>query len=333
MRVINIAAGVLLLGTLAGAQTEMARIHGTLSSARGPLADAEVRVKSADTEEVVVTTTSATGEYSVAVRPGTYEVFAAPAGYIAFARRQVVVQSGESVRVSAVLADNANAATPGEIFFLFAREGRQPPSGPAPRTSDGRPDLSGVWLPGADLEPEVPHYQPWAEALAKERAGRVGDDPRAQCLPTGVVRQNALDLAKFVQTPGLLIMLVEGSAPGVRQVFLDGRGHPADVHPTWLGHSVGTWEGDTLVVDTIGFNDKGWLDISGRPQTERLHVIERYRRRDLGHLDLEITVDDPGAYTRPWKVRRVLELASGEEIQEYICNENNKTEHFVPAAR
>jgi hypothetical protein len=318
---------------LASAQTATGRIEGTLSSARAPLPDAEVRVRNIVTGQVVVTTTSQAGRFSVAVDPGTYELFAAPAGYIQLARRQIEVRAGQSTPVDATLADNANAGTPGEIFFLFAREGHQPPSGPTPRTADGRPDLSGVWLPGADLEPEIPPYQPWAAAVARERGGNVSDDPRAHCLPTGVVRQSGLDLVKFVHTPRLLVVLVEGSVPGVRQVFLDGRGHPPDVQPTWLGHSVGTWEGDTLVIDSVGFNDRGWLDITGRPQTERLHVIERYRRRDLGHLELEITVDDPGAYTRPWKVRRLLQLAPNEEIREYICNENNKTEHFVPGAR
>ena len=170
---------------------------------------------------------------------------------------------------------------------------------------------------------------PWAEELFKKRSAKVGDDPRAQCLPSGVVRTHALDLAKFVQTPDVLIMLVESSVPGVRQVFLDGRPHPPNVQPSWLGHSVGRWEGDTLVIDTIGLNDRVWQDLTGRPQTEKAHIIERYRRPDLGHLEVEITIDDPGAYTRPWKVRRLLDLAPGEEILEYICHENHKTEHFV----
>jgi hypothetical protein len=157
----------------------------------------------------------------------------------------------------------------------------------------------------------------------------VGDDPRAQCLPSGIVRTHGLDLAKLVQTPTLLIMLVESSVPGVRQVFLDGRRHPPDVQPSWLGHSIGRWDRDTLVIDTIGLNDRVWQDLQGRPQTEKAHIIERYRRPDLGHLEVEITIDDPGAYTRPWKVRRLLDLAPGEEVLEYICNENHKTEHFV----
>jgi hypothetical protein len=139
---------------------------------------------------------------------------------------------------------------------------------------------------------------------------------------------HALDLAKFIQTPALVVVLVEYNVPGVRQIFLDGRPHPSNLQPSWQGHSIGRWENDTLVVDTIGFNDKGWIDGS-RPQTEQLHVIERFRRIDLGHMELEITIDDPGAYTKPWKMRRRLQLAPGEEIMEYVCNENNKTEHYV----
>ena len=177
--------------------------------------------------------------------------------------------------------------------------------------------MSGVWFPGLELEPEVPPFQPWAAAAATRAfANRPGDDPRARCLPTGVTRMHALDLVKFVQTPGLLLALIEGASPAVRQIFLDGRSHPTNLQPTWMGHSVGRWEKDTLVIDTTGFNDKVWLE-GYRPQTEQLHVIERYRRIDRGRMSVEITIDDPGAYTRPWTVRRLLQLAEGEEIQEY----------------
>ena len=328
MRTLVVAVGLTLLTTIAWAQTKTGEIRGVLSSTRGPLASVQVRIKNVDTGNVTVATTSSAGEYAVAVTPGTYDVFAAQVGYVAFARRQLVVAAGATIRADGVMADNANAGTPGEIPFLYQRAEAKVPSGPAPKTADGKPDLSGVWFPGPDLEPEVPAFQPWAAAEAKKRASRPGDDPRALCLPTGVGRMHALDLAKFVQTPSLMVVLVELSVPGVRQIFLDGRSHPENLQPTWLGHSVGHWEKDTLVVDTIGFNDKGWLD-GNRPQTEQLHVIERYRRLDLGHMELEITIDDPGAYTRPWKVRRLLQLAPGEEIMEYVCNENNKTEHYV----
>ncbi len=329
MRAACVIAAMAVLGVGVLAQTETGQIRGTLSSVRGPMADLEVRIKNTTSEQVQITRTSASGEFVLAVVPGTYDVSAAQAGYAAFVRRQVVVARGGTARVDGVVADSPNAGTPGEIFFLYQRAERQPPSGPTPRTAAGQPDLSGVWYPGPDLDPEAPPFLPGAEAVARQHAARLGDDPRARCLPSGVVRMHALDLAKFVQTPTLLIMLVEGSSPGLRQIFLDGRPHPKDVQPTWLGHSVGTWEGDTLVIDTVGFNDKGWLDMAGRPQTERLRVVERYRRPSLGRLELEITVDDPGAYSKPWKVRRALDLAVGEEVQEYICNENNKTEHFV----
>ena len=319
---------ILLASGLAG-QAGLGRISGVLTGSRGPIPNAEVRVKNTATNQVIVATTSTTGEFSVPVPAGSYDVFSSTVGYAVLARRGVTVTAGATVRVDATLANNPNAGIPGEIYFLYARADRKPPAGAAPRTRDGKPDLSGVWYPGPDLEPEVPSMLPWAEELFKKRSARVGDDPRAQCLPSGIVRTHGLDLAKLVQTPTLLIMLVESSVPGVRQVFLDGRPHPPDVQPSWLGHSIGRWDGDTLVIDTIGLNDRVWQDLQGRPQTEKAHIIERYRRPDLGHLQVEITIDDPGAYTRPWKVRRLLELAQGEEVLEYICNENHKTEHFV----
>jgi Carboxypeptidase regulatory-like domain len=319
-----------LVSASAVAQDANSQIQGRLASARGPLSNVEVRITNAATGVVTLVSTTAQGEFSVPVPPGTYDVFATPAGYIEFARRQLEVGPGANVRVEGILTDNPNAGTPGEIFWLYAREGHAVPTGPTPRMADGKPDLSGVWLPGADLAPEVPPFQPWADTVAKQHASRPGDDPRARCLPSGVARTNGLDLAKFVHTPQLLVILVEGSVPGMRQVFLDGRPHPADPSPTWLGHSVGTWDRDTLVIDSVGFNDKGWLDVAGRPQTEKLHIIERLHRLDLGHLELDITIDDPGAYTRPWHIRRLLELAPHEEIQEYICNENQHSEHFGP---
>jgi hypothetical protein len=316
------------VGTIAQAQTGTGELRGVLSSVRGPLAGIHVRVKNAGTGEVTTTTTSPAGEYSVRVRPGRYEVFAIQVGYVSLALRELEVRAGVTLAADGVLRDNPNAGTPGEISFLYDRAEKKPPTGPPPRAANGTPDVSGVWFPGPDLEPEVPPFQPWAAEVAKTYADRPGDDPRARCLPSGVSRMHALDLVKFVQTPGLLIALIEGASPGVRQIFLDGRRHPANLQPTWLGHSVGRWEQDTLVIDTTGFNDKGWLE-GVRPQTERLHIVERYRRVDLGSMTVEITVDDPGAYTRPWKIRRALQLAPGEEILEYVCNENHKTEHFV----
>jgi hypothetical protein len=310
------------------AQAGTGELRGVLSNARGPFAGLEVRIKNTSTGEVKTTTTSSSGEYSIRVAPGRYDVFAIRVGYGTLALRDLDVRAGATVKADGVLRDNPNAGTPGEIYFLYDRLGKTPPQGRAPKTADGKPDLSGVWLPGQDLEPEIPSFQPWAAKAAQDYGNRPGDDPRAQCLPTGVTRMHALDLVKFVQTPGLLIALIESASPAVRQIFLDGRSHPQDLQPTWMGHSIGRWEKDTLVIDTIGFNDKVWLE-GNRPQTEQLHVTERYRRIDLGRMSVEITIDDPGAYMRPWKVRRLLQLAPGEEVLEYICNENHHTEHFV----
>ena len=140
---------------------------------------------------------------------------------------------------------------------------------------------------------------------------------------------SAIWVNKLVQTPVLLLIFSEGNTPPFRQIFLD-RGHPADLDPTWLGHSTGKWEGDTLVVDTFGFNDKAWITPGNFPHTDKLHMTTRIRRPDLGHLELEITYEDPGTFTKPWKVRQVADLAPGEEIWEYICNENNQdAEHMV----
>jgi hypothetical protein len=207
MRSAAVAAVAVLFSTFAWAQGDSGEIRGTLSSARGGLPGIEVRGKNVDTGEVKVTTTSAAGEYSLTLSPGTYDVFAAQVGYVAFARRQLVVHPGATVRADGVMGDNPNAGTPGEIPFLYQRAENKAPSGPAPRTADGKPDLSGVWFPGPDLEPEVPSFQPWAAAVAKERASRPGEDPRALCLPTGVARLHALDLAKFIQTPTLVVVL------------------------------------------------------------------------------------------------------------------------------
>jgi hypothetical protein len=185
-------------------------------------------------------------------------------------------------------------------------------NGPAPRTADGKADLSGLWSPDraftvnivAALKPgEVLPLQPWAAKVTKERLSR--EDPNVLCLPGGVPRMSPYPW-KIVQTPTLIVFLYEGNTHSYRQIFMDGRGHPKDMDPTWFGDSTGKWDGDTLVVDTVGFNDKFW-----------------YRRTDFAHLDFEITIDDPGAYTRPFTLYGHSPLLVNTEIMEYICNENN----------
>jgi hypothetical protein len=219
-----------------------------------------------------------------------------------------------------------------------AADGKPDLLAPAPRTSDGRPDLSGVWevpvvdgIPkfainlAADLPSGSVPLQPWAAALLKERMDDLGKDyPASRCLPPGVPNLTLAPLPfKIIQTPGLVVILYEALTT-FRQVFMDGRALPEGANPTWMGYSVGAWDGDRLVVRTAGFNDKTWLDIAGHPATEALQVTERFRRRDFSHLDIELTIDDPKAYTRPWTVTVGATLLPDADLIEFVCNENEK---------
>ena len=205
------------------------------------------------------------------------------------------------------------------------------PTGPPPKMPDGKPDLSGVWTPGLSFTQmgQVP-LQPWAEEVYKQRRANLSkDDPEGHCLPAGVPRISPF-LQKFVQTPTLLVILDEGNIHSYRQVFLDGRPHLDDPGPLWMGDSIGKWDGDTLVVDTVDLNDKTWLNGQGLPHSDELHVIERFKRPDLGHLEIEITMDDPKAFTKPHTFTRTYLLRPTWEIQEYVCNEFNvDAEHLV----
>ncbi|HVZ22258.1 MAG TPA: hypothetical protein VG871_14400 [Vicinamibacterales bacterium] len=209
-------------------------------------------------------------------------------------------------------------------------------SKPAPRTAAGRISLSGIWSPdrnfiydinGALAKGDTLPIQPWALKTTLARGSK--DDPEANCLPTGVPRQAPYPW-RIVQTPALVFFLFEGNIHSYRQIFMDGRGHPADLDPTWYGHSIGTWDGDTLVVDSVGFNDRFWFDFAGHPHTEQLHVVERFSRPDFDHLAYDVTIDDPGAYTRPFTLHGKSVYQHGTELMEYICNENNQdVSHIV----
>jgi hypothetical protein len=216
-----------------------------------------------------------------------------------------------------------------------SRSRRAIPKGPVPRLPDGTVDLSGAWVGGGPVQNmevqgkfkpgEIP-LLPWAKQLRDSR--KPEDDPHAYCMPMGVPRMAGEYPWRFIQYPTHnkathIFMLYEGNIHSYRQIFMDGRKHPADLDPTWLGHSIGRWEGDTLVIDTVGFNDKFWFDRRGHPHTEQLHTIERWTRKDLGHLENQVTIDDPGAYSRPFTTTYTATLNDGDELMEYICSENN----------
>jgi hypothetical protein len=210
---------------------------------------------------------------------------------------------------------------------------------PAPRNADGKPDLSGIWKgpgPGSydrniarDLGPK--DIQPWAEALYQQRVRDMGKDaPRATCLPDPFPYYHVTDIARFIQTPGLIAILYQGSTNSIyRTIFTDGRPLPQDPNPTWLGYSVGHWDGDTLVVDTAGFNDRSWLDVEGHPHTEALHITERYHRRDFGHMELTMTVDDPKTFTHPFSFTIQQTFVPDTELLETICENDRSVPHMI----
>ena len=232
---------------------------------------------------------------------------------------------------------------------------------PTPRTPDGKPDLTGVWLnewfyggqvrrPPAALPGEPPPstfgniganfpnglpLQPWAKQLMADRkAAGSKDNPDAHCLPMGLMQfHEHPQPRKMIQTPEVLVILYEGNA-GVRQIFTDGRPAPKnDPQPWWYGYSAGHWEGDTLVVETTGLRDGGWLDIDGSPQTDAAKITERFRRLNYGTMKIDVTIDDPKAYTAPFTVRVNQKLMLDErvdaELIEFICAENEKdVEHM-----
>jgi hypothetical protein len=241
-------------------------------------------------------------------------------------------------------------------------DGQPDRDAPAPRTPDGKIDFAGVWLnawfydgrvrelpaspPGeppaatfadvfANFEGDPP-FQPWAAQLkAERREQNAKDNPDALCLPMGLMQFHMHPQPrKIIQTPGVIVVLYEGNA-GIRQILTDGRPLPDnDPQPWWYGYSIGRWEGDTLVVETTGFRDDGWLDIYGSPRTDAAKMTERWRRLNYGTVQIDVTIDDPKAYTEPFSLRvhhrLLLDGTTDAELIEFVCNENNRSlEHMV----
>jgi hypothetical protein len=242
-------------------------------------------------------------------------------------------------------------------------DGKPNLTAPAPRTADGKPDLSGIWglacpvadnlngtVTGANVfcatEVSVPPeffdfgrslkdglpYQPWAaEVVKKTRAAGRPDDPLSRCFPPGAVRLEVFPLfRKMIQIPGLLVILNEHNA-SYRQIFTDGRALPVDPNPSFNGYSSAKWEGDTLVVQTIGFRDGLWLDTGGSPLTEAAKVTEKFQRLNYGTLEIELTVDDSKAYTKPWSIKVTQIIAPDTELLDFICLENERDVRHLPS--
>jgi hypothetical protein len=316
---------ILLAAAVPANGQDRASIVGTITDPEGrAVAHALVQARRTDSVTVFRGTTGASGDYTLGRLPaGTYAVVVPAIGFSLnrFEQNGIVVGPSEIVRFDIRLQWGSNLGTPGDdqSTFNIRKYGTQ--RGPAPRTRDGKPDFSGVWIGNNDPDPEQPALMPWATAVTQARiANDLAEHPSGFCLPSFPFPGGPL-VFELVQTPDRLITIFE-TMPTYRKVYLDGRRHPKDPNPSWMGHSIGRWDRDTLVIDSLGFNDKSWLEIF--PHTEMLHVIERYRRPDKGHLEIEVTVEDPGTFAKPFVRRSTWDFAPEEDVLEYICAENNQ---------
>jgi hypothetical protein len=220
-------------------------------------------------------------------------------------------------------------------------DGKPNLTAPAPHTAAGKPDFTGLWAMSADIavgniavrnvgDLKAADIQPWAMALVRERAENFGpDNPRYRCLPEGPgYSTGGGGMKRIVQTPTTIVILNEDLT--YRQIFMDGRTLESDPNPSWMGYAVAHWDGDTLVIESSGYNNRTWL-ADGYPHTEALHMTERYRRPDFGHLEMKVTFEDPGAYAKPWTVSVSARLAADTEMLESVCNENSDSgqQHWV----
>ncbi len=293
----------------------------------GALVDASVQAKNVRSGSVSKAVSGAAGSYTLAELPaGTYDVSVAVPGAKAFLKKGVTVAAAKALELNIKLDETTQLNTLGEdpVGLIADRKRHNPPSGPTPRTVDGKPDLSGVWWSPVVTDPGKPEWLPEAQAVAKRRVENNGaENPQAQCLPSAATRLGPL--FAFAQTKQLLVIISDDESPGFHQIHLDRSAHPKELDmDLWYGDSIGRWEGDTLVVDRVGFNERLWLDPTAHPHSDKLHVIERYSRPDLGHLQKDVMVEDPGVLAKPWSFKAVADLAAGEEIREFICAENNR---------
>lgn len=334
MRFLSIAICLCWLSWMAYGQAGTGSVSGSVSNqAHAPVPGMTVEAKNIQTGIYYKATSSPKGEYTFAQLPsGMYEVSVLSLAARPFIRKDVGVAAGQTQHLDIQLSVDDTQNTLGELgaYLALAATRPPPPTGPAPKMPDGKPDLSGVWtMPAASVLPLIfaapVDLLPWAEALVRERLMNQGRDiPSSRCLPSSDVLIG-LTPVKYIQTRTVLVQLME-DVTAAHEVFLDGRAHPNDLEPTWRGHSTGTWDGDTLVIDTIGFNDKSWLFFLV-PHTEMLHVTQRLRRLDLGHLEIQTTYEDPTTFKTPPKFTTVSVLTPGEEVHEVVCENNQYAEH------
>jgi len=329
---ILLVTGILnFLAATAVAQQQSGNLDGRVTGPfDGIVADAPIQVTHIDTGERWQSRSNSEGRYNFSELPaGDYliQINIGCCEYKPYRYEPVDVQLGSNRVFDMQLEQGFQLNTIGDDFAIATAQilaERDVPDLPIPRTTEGQPNLTGMWVYGADPFPVGPKFNATSAKLVAERvANNFIESPRIRCLPTSlpIPGHTPPMFGKFVHSPGLIVILYEGVL-GFRQVFMDGRGHPEDPNPNWLGHSIGWWEGDALVVDTVGFNDRGWTGLT-HPRSEEFHVVERYQRTTYGEMELELTIEDPNVYEVPWVQQIPVYLAPGEELLEFVC-ENEK---------
>jgi hypothetical protein len=312
-----------LLISAAWGQTNPSLSGSVLDSSGLAVEAATVRARNTEGGATATAVTSHDGKYALENLPaGVYDISITGVPAMTNFEKKNVVVGSKPIVFEIRMAYNTQLGTLGEDRVNAAADMRRhnPPSGPTPRTKDGKPDLSGVWWRPTDLDSGKPQFLSAADAVVRERREHI-ISPQVRCLPGAVLRFGPL--FQFVQGQDHLVIINDDESPGFHQVYLN-RQHPEDPNPGWYGPNTATWDGDTLVIDRVAFDERIWLDQGGHPHSAKLHVVERYRRPDLGHLESEITVEDPGVLAKPYTIKRVADLAQGYDIYEFICTENER---------
>ena len=323
MQTARIVFAAFLVTCTTFAQTSLS---GSITDPTGVAVDgAAVRARNTDSGATLTANSSAAGQFNIANVPaGTYDITYSGVPTMSNGERKGVKIDSASIVLDLRMDFNTQQGTTGEDRFSAIADAKRhnPPSGPTPKPTDGKPDLSGVWWRPTETDGGNPQFLPAAEAVARgHRERNNADNPQVRCLPGVVTRFGPL--FQLVQSPDYLVIINDDESPGFHQAYINGK-HPDDPNPAWYGHNTARWDGDTLVVDRIGFDERIWLDQGGHPHSPNLHVIERYRRPSLGRLEIETTVEDPGVLAKPYTIKRFADLAQGYDIYEFICAENER---------
>jgi hypothetical protein len=328
-----LGACVAITSTVALGQGATGRIEARLVDPNGAQVvnvDANVYVKNTATGETKSMPLPKEGVFTIAgLAPGVYDLTIPiqSAMYAAYEQKTITIAPAQVVKADLNVGWSINLGTIGDDPTMLGADMRKRAgdvSGPTPRTADGKPDLNGMWyvIPqDRGARPPIP-MQKWAEDMNQQLQKINQQGAHVYCLPQSATPITLPFPHKFVQTKDVLVHITEFTTPGYRQIFLDGRPHPPadEWNPAWMGHSVGHWEGDTLVVDSVGFNE---IATGYSVHSEKLHVVERYRRPNRGRIEVEITANDPDAWTGEHKFTVIAGLIPTEEILEFVCPENN----------